>query len=166
MSLNMGLGPPVCTKCQVIMRLDEQRTGRAWYCPYCDQDSGGDFVKNLWLFPKSVQELIEKKTNRLENGEEMSAIGYVPITSFYIDDGELNDLPREKCFVLGVEWASFRHMLLNVEGEFTYEIHEENRDRIICLLDEHNREYEVELKEVDETWLSITVTGNPRLRLV
>ena len=47
----MGLGPPVCLKCEVIAELAQQ----TWYCPVCHTE---DLRKNMWaLTPKYQQQL-------------------------------------------------------------------------------------------------------------
>lgn len=59
----MGLGPPVCHDCKMLMRL--QPNGRGpWYCSNC----GNKEVKYcLWEYDKEWQKIIEKRTKEKEN---------------------------------------------------------------------------------------------------
>lgn len=51
----MGLGPPVCTKCQVIGELK----GDTWSCPVCYTIALGS---HLWEFTEEYQKRYEDNT--------------------------------------------------------------------------------------------------------
>ena len=59
------------------------------------------------------------------------------VESFDVDNGELDDLPRELCFVLGVEWEMIRQKV-ELRQPFEQPIHSENVKRIekLCNLRE------------------------------
>ena len=45
----MGLGPPVCMDCMLVMDHDQDREGWKWFCEECGKDTGErEGVKNLW----------------------------------------------------------------------------------------------------------------------
>ena len=61
----MGLGPPVCTKCMIILSFNQnwKEDGYSWYCKTCGPDSyGNQSSSHLWCFNDSDQSLIEKRT--------------------------------------------------------------------------------------------------------
>jgi len=63
---------------------------------------------------------------------------YTLVEPFDIDDGSLNSLSKQECFVLGVEWASIRARLLAGE-RFVDLCHESNAQRIEKMAERHGR---------------------------
>lgn len=61
----MGLGPPVCVDCKLVMRLSSG--GKPpWHCPLCKRNSGqGQQRMNLWELPAGEQAFYEDHTDRL-----------------------------------------------------------------------------------------------------
>lgn len=63
------------------------------------------------------------------------------LDSFGIDDGELEHLDRHECFVLGVEWQTFRQELDKCRrygrGEFKQLVHASNEQRLSELADKY-----------------------------
>lgn len=58
----MGLGPPVCTKCMVIGKLNESAKKHPWRCPICkDWDMKG----SLFTYVQSMQDIICRRTRFL-----------------------------------------------------------------------------------------------------
>lgn len=50
----MGLGPPVCLRCNRVMDLEEGRPGSAWYCP-CGIDASEEHRSQIsfaFCFPR------------------------------------------------------------------------------------------------------------------
>ena len=96
----------------------------------------------------------------------MTAIGYVLGEPFDIDDGELDGLSLAMAFTLGVEWAQFRATLMNVPGQFEFQLHVENAVRFAKVLIRHNRDGDISDDEDEDGWCVVNVTGQPRLRVV
>jgi transcription initiation factor IIE alpha subunit len=57
----MGLGPPVCLKCEIIMSLDEQ-SAKPWVCKKCGST---ERVASLWEFSDEQQKQIRINTNKV-----------------------------------------------------------------------------------------------------
>ena len=60
----MGLGPPVCTKCKVILSLDNPK--KKWYCPNCDEI---EIDICLWELTKEEQEQYWNNTQEQKKNE-------------------------------------------------------------------------------------------------
>lgn len=60
----MGLGPPVCKKCMIILSFNQnwKEDGYSWYCKFCGPEDDDNKSSNLWCFNESDQSLIEKRT--------------------------------------------------------------------------------------------------------
>lgn len=57
----MGLGPPVCVKCNLMARMRPLVHSNRWYCAGC-----GDInFKGLWELTKETQNTIEDNENFL-----------------------------------------------------------------------------------------------------
>ncbi len=59
-----------------------------------------------------------------------------------IDDGELDGLSNEMCFVLGTEWENIRHLLLKKQS-FRIMFHSENLTPITSMCQRHKVSFEV-----------------------
>lgn len=74
--------------------------------------------------------------------------------SFDIDDGELDGLRPQDCFVLGYELCQF-HALADKGGAFSKLAHADNTERIGDALLRRGLEFTVGLH--DETWVTFNV---------
>lgn len=80
------------------------------------------------------------------------------VESFDIDGRELDDIPRHECFVMGVEFAMFRAMMLVNPIRFTSLCNTKNRDRLVSMCERHGRF--VETHEIDTPgWAKLIVGG-------
>ena len=86
-------------------------------------------------------------------------IGYGLVRSFSIDDGELEGLSSQECFVLGYELATVDHKLTTVTEGFTQTVHSENITRIQEYCSRLNRSCTVRFFNNDksESWAEITI---------
>lgn len=86
----------------------------------------------------------------------MSDFGLVK--SFGIDDGELDELSSQQCFVLGYELAQIDH-LLEGESEIQKPVHADNRQRIETACQDAGRPHRLNWCEgdVSESWLILEV---------
>lgn len=75
---------------------------------------------------------------------------------FEVDDGELDGLPRNLCFTLGVEWSFFYEMLQKGEA-FERQVHMENFDRLVRLCEHFEADYDYALHD---EWPTIFVYGH------
>ncbi len=84
--------------------------------------------------------------------------GYGLEFSFGIDDGELDGLRPQECFVLGYELAMIRHKLEGKEG-FDQMVHAENRDRIEAACKKACRPCRFQWHPADssESWMQLEV---------
>lgn len=81
------------------------------------------------------------------------------IRPFDIDDGQLDGLTPQQCFVLGYELAQIDHRLTMpdaIEGQL---VHAENRDRIEGACVKANRPHKLTWMEGDlsESWMTLDV---------
>lgn len=68
--------------------------------------------------------MMEDETDTFPDGDE-----YELVQAFDIDDGELDGLSPQQCFVLGVEYESCRQLI--IAGKlFTKTIHSANAERL------------------------------------
>lgn len=83
--------------------------------------------------------------------------------SFGIDDGELDGLSPQQCFVLGYELAQLDTLLRRPAG-FNKPVHAANRARIEASCQAENREFRLDWMADDpsESWLSLTVMPSGR----
>lgn len=81
------------------------------------------------------------------------------IESFHIDDGELDGLTPQECFVLGYELASICAEAEHSDGELSKLIHAENLERIKAALRKRGREFSFEFMAEDqsEMWVQLTI---------
>lgn len=80
------------------------------------------------------------------------------IKSFSIDDGELDGMTPQECFVLGYELAQIDNRLKSGES-FSQMVHLDNRTRIEDACRDAGRTFKVSWLDNDpaESWLSLTV---------
>lgn len=80
------------------------------------------------------------------------------IRSFDIDDGQLDELRRKDCFVLGYELAKIDTMLERPE-DIEALVHAENRERVVKSCEDAKRSYSLSWMNNDssESWLMLTV---------
>lgn len=80
------------------------------------------------------------------------------VRPFDIDDGQLDGLTPQQCFVLGYELAQFDARLATGE-EFECLIHAENRERVDAAIERESRGAALIWKEDDpsETWVDVHV---------
>ena len=80
------------------------------------------------------------------------------IRPFDIDDGQLDGLSPQECFVLGYELADIDH-LLKQPGAIRRPVHSANRDRIKEACDKATRPYRITWMEgdVSEEWMLLEV---------
>jgi len=55
----MGLGPPVCLNCSILMKLYNEAP--YWRCAKCNEDKR---FGHLWEYPKEKQKEIEENTHK------------------------------------------------------------------------------------------------------
>ncbi len=80
------------------------------------------------------------------------------VDRFFIDQGQLAGLSSELAFVLGVEWAMFRHELVTAQNPFEYLVHKDNVERILHLCWGHKRKAQAVFTD-DPEWVTIEVAG-------
>lgn len=78
--------------------------------------------------------------------------------SFGIDDGELDELNRQECFVLGYELAQI-DSLLESNAPIHKPVHADNRHRIEAACDDAKREHRMTWLpgDMSESWLLLEV---------
>jgi len=76
------------------------------------------------------------------------------IASFEVDDGSLDGLSLQKCFVLGTEWERF-HRKLQLQTPFVELVHKENIKRLVRIAEKHHRF--VEHSVIEFGWAKIVV---------
>ena len=84
--------------------------------------------------------------------------GYELFKPFDIDDGQLDGLTAQQCFVLGYELAEV-DALLKLPAEIQKPVHAGNRERIERWCKESGREFRLLWMEgdVSESWLKLCV---------
>jgi hypothetical protein len=85
-------------------------------------------------------------------------MNYKLITSFGIDDGELDGLKLEECFVLGYELALVNSALKN-KHTLTMRVHPENQTRIHQACKTAKRKYQLKWMPQDssESWMELLI---------
>ena len=63
------------------------------------------------------------------------------VNSAYTNNGELDGMDNNTCFILGAEWEKFCNSIRNVSA-FSVHIQKENADRLIQIASDHNRSAE------------------------
>lgn len=83
------------------------------------------------------------------------------VKSFDIDNGELDQLRRKDCFVLGYELAQV-DSVLKTNDELQQLIHAENRERISKSCRDAKRQFKISWMPGDpsESWLMLHVAPN------
>jgi hypothetical protein len=79
--------------------------------------------------------------------------------SFHIDNGELDGLRPQECFVLGVEWAGvYQHIISDSDDPLYMTIHHANKSRLQGLCDKYKRFHDyVQCEEPLETYGTLFV---------
>lgn len=81
---------------------------------------------------------------------------YKPVTMFGIDDGELDGLTSQQCFVLGYELCLVAGSLGQTSpGESCHAIHPENLDRIRVVAGMCHRR--TTIRAYDDNWFELTI---------
>lgn len=57
----MGLGPPVCQYCELVVKYVEIGQNRQWFCPICKRNTN-ETKSFLFLYPKGKQSTILENT--------------------------------------------------------------------------------------------------------
>jgi len=85
---------------------------------------------------------------------------YGLVKSFDIDNGELDGLSAQQCFVLGYELAIVDEQLKQ-PAAFSRPVHAENHDRIESACEKSGRRYSLGWMQddVSEDWMHLTVAG-------
>ncbi len=88
----------------------------------------------------------------------MSEFGLVK--SFQIDNGELNGINPQNCFVLGYELAQIDR-LLKEPSEIQRPVHADNKIRIKSACEDSNRPYKLTwlTSDISESWMWLEVKG-------
>ena len=88
----------------------------------------------------------------------MSTVDFRLIKSFQIDNGELDGLRPQECFVLGYELAHIDE-LLKATSAIRRPIHADNQARIKSACDDAGRAYQLTWLpgDVSESWLLLEV---------
>lgn len=83
------------------------------------------------------------------------------IKSFQIDNGELDELSPQECFVLGYELAQI-DQLLKATPEIRLPVHANNQGRIRSACDDTDRAYRLTWLQgdVSESWLLLEVASS------
>lgn len=79
--------------------------------------------------------------------------------SFHIDNGELDDLRRNECFVLGYELGQVDELLNHHPQAFSKYIHANNQDRVKQACEQSGRKFALTWMSNDssETWMWLQV---------
>lgn len=85
--------------------------------------------------------------------------GYGLIKSFDIDRGELDNISRTECFVLGYELAQIDNILKHEHGEINQLVHSANRERVAKSCNDSGRPYRLTWMDEDpsEAWMMLHV---------
>lgn len=99
---------------------------------------------------------------RAFEGDSVSDAEFGLVESFGIDDGQLEGLRPQECFVLGYELADISRRVDESNKGFSCLFHAENRQRISNALIKRNRRFKMEWMESDasESWMMLTVLRN------
>ena len=84
---------------------------------------------------------------------------YLLLESFEIDDGQLDGLTHQECFVLGYELSQVSHKASSDPDEFRVLIHSENLSRVELALVKRNRTHSTTWmrNDLSEGWLELLV---------
>ncbi len=82
------------------------------------------------------------------------------IKSFDIDDGQLDGMTPQQCFVLGYELAA-GDCLLKMSPQLSQKVHAANKERIEKACKDAGRSFRLTWMggDVSETWMLLTVDG-------
>lgn len=117
--------------------------------------------------PKAEIEKTQSKFDGLKDGDladvhAMSEADFGMVESFGIDDGELDEMSPQECFVLGYELAVVSSSAERDYWEFDLTVHAANIDRIENTLKRHNRQWSWMWPSDDksESWVYLKVMGD------
>ena len=81
--------------------------------------------------------------------------------SFNIDNGELDSISQQECFVLGYELAMITTKCELVKEPFTALVHSSNIDRVKAALNKRERSHKFVWPTDDssESWVNVIVQG-------
>lgn len=82
--------------------------------------------------------------------EHKENVEYEFFESFEIDDGELEGISQEECFVLGAEFMQRLQEIKEGKQELRFPIHNNNTNRIGNTAKRFG--YEIQTTKVDEDW--------------
>ena len=90
----------------------------------------------------------------------MADAEFLPVRPFDIDQGQLDGMTKEQCFVLGYEVAMI-DQLLDTGVAFEKPVHSANRDRIAAECQRRGRAFNIDWMEGDrsEDWQWLLVTA-------
>lgn len=100
----------------------------------------------------------ERLTSRLQKNKERDMAKFGLVKSFDIDDGQLDDLRVQDCFVLGYELAMV-DQLVEGDDEISQLIHANNRERVAKSCRDADRQFRIAWMDEDpsEDWLMLYV---------
>jgi len=81
------------------------------------------------------------------------------IEPFYIDDGQLDNLNKQECFVLGYELSTICFLAETNKEKIEKTVHANNLDRITSALNKRKRTYSFVWPhdDISETWIYLTI---------
>lgn len=81
------------------------------------------------------------------------------VESFAIDEGQLDSLSKQDCFVLGYELATIATKAETDSGRFSSLIHASNLDRIKAALEKRGRKFRANWMagDIGEEWVQLFV---------
>ena len=84
---------------------------------------------------------------------------YGELESFGIDDGELDSLSRQECFVLGFELGDISRLAEDSDEGIERPVHASNAERLREFLNKRQRRYDLTWMkdDVSETWMWLSV---------
>lgn len=91
----------------------------------------------------------------------MSDESFGLVDSFFIDDGELDGLSPQMCFVLGCEWHNVVSAIDSAEkNQFLFTVHAANQARLKAAIDSRgwNTVWEWPHDDRSEEWVYLHVT--------
>lgn len=82
--------------------------------------------------------------------------------SFYVDDGELDGLSPQQCFVLGYELSSVLNTIENSNHELNFTVHASNKFRLEKALNKRNKSYKWQWPhdDISEAWIYLKILND------
>ena len=83
------------------------------------------------------------------------------IRAFHIDNGELDESPKNECFVLGYELGQIDELLKHEKKQFERPVHSDNRERIEESCQDSGRRFRLVWQSCDpsESWMWLSVAS-------